>query len=447
MSEKNEQPKEIETTEEKTPLRTSTNPIIAIALIVLIFGFGALVAWASLAPLDKGVVAHGVMKVVSYRKTIQHQHGGTVEEILVKEGDQVKKGQVLIRLNEALARASLSQFRSEYLANLGLEARLLSERRMDDRIVFPREITSLKGHPEIDEITGRQEELFRTRRNVLENEKKILRENIEGLEIYIGRLEELQASRNKQIELIAKEMEPLRELADQGYYPRNRILEMERVLADLQGRRSEDLGNIARSRTAVSELKMRITRIEQDFFKEVDTQLTEVQKKIVALKDQYTAAADVLERTKIRSPEDGIVIGLRMHTPGGVIMPGHPVLDLIPLNAELIVEAWVMPNDIDKVHAGLKADLRFSAFKTSHTPVAEGEVILVSADRMVDEASRVAYYMCRVKITEKGLKELKGMTLQPGMPVEVILKTGERTLISYLLKPLLDRLAISFKEE
>ncbi len=447
MNGKNNRPDEIEAAEEKTPLRTSTNPIIAIALIVLIFGFGALVAWASLAPLDKGVVAPGVIKVVSYRKTIQHQYGGTVEEILVKEGDRVKKGQVLIRLNDVQAKATLSQYRSEYLAHLGLEARLLSERRRDEHIVFPQEIYSLKGRPEIDEIVGRQEELFRTRRNVLENEKKILRENIDGLETYIRRLEELQASRNKQIELIAKEMEPLRELADQGYYPRNRILEMERMVADLQGRRSEDLGNIARSRTAVSELKMRITRIEQDFLKEVDTQLTEVQKKIVALKDQYLAAADVLERTKIRSPEDGIVIGLRMHTPGGVIMPGHPVLDLIPLNAELIVEAWVMPSDINRVHTGLKADLRFSAFKTSHTPVAEGEVILVSADRMVDEAARTAYYLCRIKITEKGLKDLKGITLQPGMPVEVILKTGKRTMISYLLKPLLDRLAISFKEE
>lgn len=447
MNEQNERIKEIEATEEKTPLRTRTNRIIAIALIVLILGFGGLIAWASLAPLDKGVVAQGVIKVVSYRKTIQHQYGGIVEEILAKEGERVRKGQVLIRLNDIQAKANLSQVRSEYLANLGLEARLLSERRMDDRILFPREITGLKGRPEIDEITGRQEELFRTRRNVLENEKKILRENIEGLEIYISRLEELQASRKKQAELITKEMEPLRELADEGYYPRNRILEMERVLADLQGRRSEDLGNIARSRTAVSEFKMRITRIEQDFLKEVDTQLTEVQKKIVALKDHYTAAADVLERTKIGSPEDGIVIGLRMHTPGGVILPGHPVLDLIPLNAELIVEAWVMPGDIDKVHMGLKADLRFSAFKTSHTPVSEGEVILVSADRMIDETSRTAYYMCRIKITEKGLKDLKGMTLQPGMPVEVILKTGERTLISYLLKPLIDRLAISFKEE
>jgi len=447
MNEQNDRTKEIEAPEKKIPLRTNTNSIIAIALIVLILGFGGLVAWASLAPLDKGVVASGVIKVASYRKTIQHQYGGTVEEILVREGDRIKKGQVLIRLNDVQAKANLSQVRSEYLANLGMEARLLSERRMADRIAFPREITALKGHPEIDDIISRQEELFRTRRNVLENEKKILRENIEGLEIYIGRLEELQASRAKQIELIMKEMEPLRELAEQGYYPRNRILEMERMLADLQGRRSEDLGNIARSRTAVSELKMRITRIEQEFLKEVDTQSTEVQKKVVALKDQYGATADVLERTKIRTPEDGIVIGLRMHTPGGVIMPGHPVLDLIPLNAELIVEAWVMPNDIDKVHTGLKADLRFSAFGTPRTPVAEGEVILISADRMFDEASRMAYYMCRVKITEKGLKDLKELTLQLGMPVEVILKTGEHTLISYLMKPLLNRLAISFKGE
>jgi len=433
-------------TEEEIPLKTSTKPIILVAFFVLILGFGTFMVWAFFAPLDEGLVAHGVVTVVSNRKTIQHQYGGTIQEILVKEGDRVKKEQVLIRLNDAQPKASLTSVRSEYFLALAVEARLLAERSRAATIVFPKEITSMRHLPELTNLIKTQQELFNARRGSFENEINILRENIEGLEEYIRRLEELQGTRSKQMELLTGEMNPLRELAEQGYYPRTKVIEMERMWAELSGKRSEDLGNIARTRKAVSEYKIRIVRLEQEFLKEVEANLSEVQKKLAALKDQYDATLDVLKKTDIKAPEDGFILGLIVHTIGGVVMPGQRIMDIVPLNEELIVEAKVMTTDIDRLHLKLKADLRFIAFDAKKTPVIEGEVILVSADRFIDEATRMPYYLCRIRLTEDGIQQLGNRHLQPGMPVQVIVKMGQRTLMDYLIKPLFDRLAISFKE-
>lgn len=438
--------KEIQTQVEGITLKTNIQRVKTIALFIILGGFGAFLIWATFAPLDEGVVAPGVITVMSYRKTVQHKDGGIVQEILVAEGDKVKEGQVLIRLNDALPKANLAAVKSEYLSALAIESRLLSERALSESIRFHPELLSARSNPEVAELMSRQVQLFNTRRSALENEKKILRESIKGLKEYITGLEELQRSRAIQIDLLTKEMQSLSTLAEEGYYPKSRILEMQRQIADLTGKRSEDLANIERARRGITELEMKIVLREQEFLKEVEFQLTEVQKRLSALKDQYVAAMDVLQRTEIRAPESGIVLGLRIHTIGGVISPGQPILDIVPQNAELVVEARVMPHDIDKVRKGLNAELRFSAFKMKNTPVAEGEVILVSPDRLIDQTSGIPYYLCKVRLTDKAMKAISGLELQPGMPVEVILKTGKRTFLRYLLSPLLDRIAVSFKE-
>lgn len=433
--------------EGEIPLKTKTRPIIFVGFFVLIFGFGAFLVWAFFAPLDEGVVAHGVVTVVSNKKTVQHQYGGTILEILVKEGDRVKKEQVLIRLNDAQPKANLANVRSEYFLVLAAEARLLTERKREAKIVFPKEIASMRHLPEIADLIKTQQELFHVRKGSFENEINILRENIIGQKEYIKGLDELQASRAKQMELLTGEMNSLRGMAEQGYYPRTKIIEMERMWAELSGKRSEDLGNIARARKAVSEYEIRIVRLEQEFLKEVEAQLGEVQKKLAALKDQYDATLDVLKKTEIKAPEDGFIVGLTVHTIGGVVMPGHPIMDIVPVNEELIVEAKVMTMDIDRLRLKLKADLRFIAFDAKRTPVVEGEVILVSADRFIDEATKMPYYLCQIRPTKDGIRRLGDRRLQPGMPVQVIIKMGERTLMQYLIKPLFDRLAISFKEK
>jgi len=433
--------------EGQTPLKTNTRPIILFALLSLIFGFGGFLLWAFFAPLDEGVVAQGEVTVVSNKKTVQHQYGGTIQEILVTEGARVKKGQVLIRLNDAQPRANLTSIQGEYHQALALEARLLAERSRTATIDFPMEIAAMNHLPEVADHLRTQRELFHARRGALQSEIGILRENIDGMREYIRRLEELQMSRLKQMELLDSEMSSLRQLADQGYYPRTKILETERLLAELSGKRSEDLGNIARAKKTMSEYKLTIVRREQEFMQDVETKLSEVQKKLAALKDQYAATLDVLDKTEIKAPADGTVVGLAVHTTGGVIMPGNPVMNIVPENEDLIVEAKVMTTDRDRVQEKIKVDLMFPAFDVKRTPVIAGEIILVSADRFSDEVTKIPYYPCRISITEDGIRKLGNRNLQPGMPVQVVIKTGEKTLMQYLIKPLFDRIAVSFKEK
>lgn len=431
----------------QTSLKTNTRPIILVALLGLILGFGGFLAWASFAPLDEGVVADGEVTVVSNKKTIQHQYGGTIREILVTEGSRVKKGQVLIRLIDVQSKANLANIRGEYYQALVLETRLLAERSGAGKIVFPQEVVSMNHLPEIADHIRTQQGLFNARRAALRSEIDILRGNVDGTKEYIQRLEELQMSRARQMELLKGEMTSLRQLADEGYYPQTKILEMERLLAELGGKRSEDFGNIARSKKAMSEYRIMIMRREQEYMQDVETKLSEVQKNLSALRDQYAATLDVLENTEIRAPEDGTVMGLTVHTTGGVIMPGAMVMNLIPANEELIVEAKVMTTDRDRVREKLKVNLMFPAFDVKKTPVIDGEVLLVSADRFTDEVTKLPYYLCRIQITKEGIQKLGSQTLQPGMPVQVIIKTGERTLMQYLIKPLFDRIAVSFKEK
>lgn len=443
----NEIEKPLNNDEEGIPLKTNTRPIVVTAVVGLVLGFGAFLVWAFTAPLGEAVVAHGEVTVVSNRKAIQHQYGGTIKEILATEGARVKKDQVLIRLNDAQPRAVLSAVQGEYLSALAMEARLLAERGGRPRIEFPREIASQAGRPEVAEIIRTQQELFNARRSALENEIKILKGNIAAMEEYVRRLEELQEARGRQMELLAGEMKALRAMADEGYYPRTKIVEMERSWAELSGRRSEDLGNIARTRQAVSEYRLTITRREQEFLKEVETLLSDVQRKLAALRDQYAAALDVLEKTQIRAPEDGFVVGLSVHTPGGVIMPGQRVMEIVPEGEELIVEAKILTTDRDRVREKQKADLMFTAFDAKRTPIIEGEVVMVSADRLVDEQARIPYYLCKIKIGEKGIRQLGERRLQPGMPVQVTIRVDhERTLMDYLIKPIVDRVRVSFKE-
>jgi HlyD family type I secretion membrane fusion protein len=433
-------------TEENAPLKTNTWPIVRIGFFVLVFGFGAFLLWAFLAPLGEGVVANGEVTVVTNKKTIQHQYGGTIEEILVKEGARVKREQVLIRLNDTQPKANLTTIRGEYFLALATEARLLAERRRAPKILFPQQMTALAHLPDIANLMKTQDELFSVRRGSLMNEINILRENIEGLQEYISRIEELQHARAQQMELLTAEMNSLKDMVEQGYYPRTRLIEMERMRAELSGRRSEDLGNIARTRKTINEYKITIVRRDQEYMKEVEALLGEVQRKTAAARDHYAATLDVLEKTEIRAPEEGVVVGLTVHTPGGVITPGQRIMDIVPANAELIVEAKVSTADIERVHNNQMVDLRFTAFDVRKTPVIEGEVILVSADRFTDELTKMPYYLCRVKITPEGLRDLGDRQLQPGMPVQAVIKVSQRTLMDYLIKPLVDRIAVSFQE-
>lgn len=430
----------------KESLPSDPKSIIRFTFYFLLLSLGAFIAWASLAPLKEGAYAPGIVTVATYRKVVQHQYGGTVKEILVREGDEVKKGQVLIKLEDSDIKARYAVAKAEYLSALIIFARLNAEKTFSPTITYPEEVRIFRESPEVAKVRAAQEELFRTRREKHEAEKRIIRETVEGLKGYIENLERQKESYESQLEIVKTQLDSLSSLTEEGYFPRNRYLELRRISEDLRSKIAEVSGLKLRARSQIQELAMRERAIEKEYEREIDAELAEIQKRLIALKDTYNSVKDMLEKTEIRSPEDGMVMGLKVHTVGGVIPPMQPIMEIVPKNSDLIVEAKLSPAHIEDVRRGIKADLRFIALDPKKTPVLEGEVIYVSPDVMVDDLTKHLYYLLRVRVKEDSLERIAKLNknITPGMPVQVVIQTGERTLLSYLLKPFLDRLAISF---
>lgn len=440
-----EQPK-VEVTKIEQTLKTDTSKVIRTALIILACTLGVFLLWAAFAPLNQGAAAGGFVTVADYRKVVQHQYGGTVKEILVKEGQEVKKGQVLIKLEDSEIQARFTQIRGEYFSALAARARLQAERAFGVKVLYPDEVLELKEEPEIKRILQAQEELFRARRAKIETDKKVIMESIRGLKDYTEQLRAQIKSYESQLNIVKTQIQSLKNLSEEGYYPKNRFLDLERMAEDLRGRISETLANQSRAEATAQEYMMRLSALERDYLREVESELAEVEKRLPGLRDSYYALKDMLDKTEIKSPEDGTVMGLRVHTIGGVISAGHPIMEIVPKNSELIIEAKLLPNDIEDVKVGQSADLHFVALDPKKTPVLEGKVIYISPDTQIDEASRMPFYLVRVKINEETLEKIRKINkeITPGMPVQVVIKTSSRTFLSYLLKPFIDRLAISF---
>jgi len=271
-------------------------------------------------------------------------------------------------------------------------------------------------------------------------------ESLSGFKHYAEQLSQQKLSYEKQLEIIKGQLQSLKSLSEEGYYPRNRFLDLERAAEDLRGKIAETSANQLRAQATVQEYMMRMSAIERDYLRDVEAELADIEKKLPGLRDSYNAIRDMLYKTEIKSPEDGIAMGLRVHTIGGVISPGQPILEIVPKNAELIVEAKLSPTHIEDVKKGQSADLHFVALDPKKTPILEGNVVYVSPDILTDEATKAPYYLVRVEIKEDSMKKIKKLNkeITPGMPVQVVIKTGSRTFLSYLFKPFLDRLAISF---
>lgn len=424
--------------------------MVRAGLLTLLLGAGGFLVWAGFAPLDQGITLPGVVNVDSKRKTVQHLRGGIVQEILVHDGDNVKSGQVILRLNNTQAKAQLGEVKSQYYSAKAMEDRLEAERIHAGTIKFSDELIQLKeAEPQVASSMMVQEQLFKTRRESLRSEISIFNENIAAQNAQIKGLESLAQSKSDQLKLVQEELGALRKLFGQGYVPRSRLFDLERAYADIQGTRSEDIGNVGRLKKSIGELRLRIVQRQQEFQKEVETQLSDLQRQSAALKERMIALQDEVVRTEIKAPNSGVVVGLNVHTVGGVIGPGEKILDIVPQDEQLVVEAQLMPNDITKVHAGLPTDIHFTAFNQKHTPIIEGKVISVSADRLTDPRTGMPYYISRVVVTQNGMKELreKKLIVQPGMPADVVVRTGERTMLQYLVKPLTDRMSFSLKEE
>lgn len=412
---------------------------------VLVGGFGLFMLWAATAPLDAGVPANGTVTVAGNRKTIQHLTGGTIDAIEVKDGQAVKKDQVLVRLNATQAEAQLGMTQAQYIIAAAVEARLSAERMNAEKIDFSPMLDKIQQQDErVANAIALQEQLFQSRRTALRNEISILNENLAGAQQQLRGLEEVKVNRESQLRSLKQELANIRDMADKGFVPRNRMFELERNVSQIAAGLAEDIANIGRTRNQISELKLRVLNRQQEYQKEVESQLTDVQKEVQSLADRMAALDYEAKNTLIRSPIDGTVVGLNIHTVGGVIRSGEPLMDVVPHNEPLIIQAQVPTNLIDKVHVGLPVEIQFPAFSHSQTPNIPGTVQVVAADSVVDQKTGMPYYSVKVRVTPEGMKMLGVHKIRPGMPATALLITGERTMLNYLLKPLIDRMNIAF---
>jgi protease secretion system membrane fusion protein len=433
-----------------TPLPQAPNADFASAvrlgLWLLIVGFGGFLLWAAFAPLDEGVPAQGTLAVDSKRKRIDHLAGGLVEKILVKEGQRVAAGDELVLLNEVQGKAALNATQSQWRIAAATVARLEAERDGERKIRFPKELTR-EADAEVKGAMRAQEDLFRSRRNALDGELRIIRESARGLEAQLASLDKLKAGREKQIQLFTEQLNNFQKLNRQGFVSQNQLLDIERQLAEIQSKQGEDLANIGGINARLAEFRMRDQQRVMEFRREVETQLTEAQKEHSAQVERLTSLRDSFQRLAIRAPVAGTVVDVAVSTVGGVVKPGDRIMDIVPEGDDLVAEAQLPPQYIDRVHPGLAADVHFDAYVSlANRPVLAGVVEVVSADVLTEPRSGAQFYTLRVRIPAAETSKLRHITLYPGMQCTVMIKTGERSFLNYLMRPILRRFTVALTE-
>lgn len=414
---------------------------------IVLVGFGGFMLWATFAPLDKGVPVPGTVTVSSHLQAVQHQTGGIVDKILVKEGNHVKMGQILVRMNDVQIKAQAEITRTQLYAARAVEARLLAERDGAHEIYFPDELLALRHDLRIENNILIQNQLFTARKMALQHEIAALDESIAGLRMQLRGLESSKSSKNHQAKILQEQLTNLRELAVDGFIPRNRVLDTERTYTQIQGDISSDTGNIGRIQRQISELEQRRIHRLQEYQKEVRQQLSDIKREADALDSRLNAQDFELANIEVKAPVDGTVVGMNIFTQGGIIGPGFKLMDIVPSDDILVITGQVPVHLIDKVHPDLPVDLIFSALNQKKTPKIPGVVTQVSADRLMDERTGLPFYTIKAQVTSEGMKQLVDQQIRAGMPVEVFIKTGERSLMSYLFKPILDRVHSSLSEE
>ncbi|WP_159916483.1 HlyD family type I secretion periplasmic adaptor subunit [Pantoea sp. 18069] len=418
-----------------------------IGLWTLAMGFGGFLLWAAYAPLDEGVPSVGMVAIDTKRKAVQHLTGGIVKQVLVREGDSVRQGQLLMRLDPTVTQAQHDAVRQRYLGLRAEQARLTAEHAGAQSLVFHEDSLAAAGDPLADQQMQLQQQLFETRRRLLQADLQSMEESLQGQQGMLDAYADMLQNRRAQQALLNEELRHLRGLVSEGYAPRNRQLELQRLVADANSAIADLLGNTVRAQRSVAELRQRMLVRQQEQRKEVQTRLAEVEREVSAEQEKRKTLADELARMDIRSPADGQVVGLAVQTVGGVIQPAQTLMDIVPDKEPLLLEARVAPHLIDRVHAGMPVEVRFSSFAHSPQLSVEGQVHSVSADLLTDPQTQASYYLARVEVTPRGKERLGQRQLQPGMPVEVVFKTGERSLLTYLLHPLTKRIAASMTEE
>lgn len=417
--------------------------------VYLILGiFGGLGLWALVAPLSSAALAPGQVTVENYRKTVQHLEGGIVESIQVRDGDWVEKGQVLLTLNDAQSRAQLEVLRGQQFIALAREARLVALRDNQGKLEFS-PILVLSEDPRAQEAMRVQVQTFMARKQAHETEIRLYQEQIAQLRSKERGAQAQKASRDRLVKSFEGELRDFEELLREGYTEKQTVRDLERKYAESQGQSGELQSTLATVALQISETQLKILQLQKDLQREVVKELAEVQAALFEVNEKVDVLQQTVERSVIKAPDSGRVIGLTIHTLGGVIQPGHPIVEIVPQNEKLLVEARVSPLDIDRVRKGQKAEIRFAVFKSKDLPRVEGKVIALSADALASEDKTSQYYLARVEVNEEGLEAISKSNLEllPGMPAEVLINTGKRTLFQYLADPLSDSFSRSFIED
>jgi HlyD family secretion protein len=415
----------------------------AIVALILTAGIGG---WAATTELAGAVIASGSIVVDSNVKKVQHLTGGIVGQLLVRDGSRVRAGDVVVRLDETIMRANLAIV-VKGLAELNArQARLASERDRAEEITFAPELLARTNEPDVARAIDSERKLFELRRSARSGQKAQLRQRIGQLEEEIRAHLALQEAKTEEIELIQRELDGVRALWNKNLIQLNRLTSLEREAVRLKGERAQSLSAAAQARGKITEIELQIIQIDQDLSSEVARELREVDMKIGEFVERQVTAEDQLKHVEIRAPQDGVVHQLAVHTLGGVVSPADPIMLIVPEGDSLAVEAKVSPQDIDQLHVGQAAGLRFSAFNQRTTPEINGTISRISPDVSQDQRSGLSYYVIRISISPEEIPRLGNVKLVPGMPVEAFIKTYDRSVISYFTKPLQDQILRAFRE-
>ncbi|QKE65495.1 HlyD family type I secretion periplasmic adaptor subunit [Aquipseudomonas campi] len=420
-----------------------------LGLWIIALGLGGFILWASLAPLAQGVAGNGTVVVAGERKTVQALAGGAVDDILVREGDHVQAGQLLIQLNTVQAQAQLEVALGQWFSARSSEARLSSERHSLSAIDWPPDLLARQDDPRAKRNMDLQKNLFETRRDELSSRQQILENQAASLQEQLRSYEQIRNHLETQLDYQRKELAGLRQLAAEGYVPRNRLFEAERNSAQLSAQLASGIADIGKTRQSIAESKLQALQLQQSFRIEAESQLASIAAEASSLEERIKALEFEVSNAAIRAPVAGQVIGLAVHTEGGVIPAAQKLMDIVPRGSAWIIKAKFEPVVADRLKIDLPVNLRFSSLNSATLPVVEGKVLTVSGDQLLDEQTGLPYFAVEVEVGAEAVTKLQahGLEVKPGMQAEVMVQTGERTFLNYLLSPLEKRIRGALKEE
>jgi HlyD family secretion protein len=418
--------------------------VIGISILaLLVFGVGGL---AAMTELSGAVIASGLLVVDSNVKKVQHPTGGVVGELLIREGVRVHAGDIVVRLDETITRANLSIVVKAIDELAARQARLEAERDGEETVSFPPSLTDRKENPDVAKILSAEQKLFELRRAARSGQRSQLQERVAQLREEVRGLTGQANAKGNEVELIGRELQAVRELWQKNLVSISRLTQLEREGTRLEGERGQLTASIAQAKGRISEVELQIIQLDQDLRSEVAKELREIQARFSEYVERKVAADDQLKRIDIRAPIDGVVHQLAVHTVGGVIQAGEQLMLIVPESERLIVEARVNPQDIDQIKIGQRSLMRFAAFNQRTTPEVYGTVTRIAADIVLEQRTGASYYVVRIELSEKEVARLGPVKLVAGMPVEAFIETDQRSILSYLVKPITDHGVRAFRD-